>query len=769
MIDLFEMARLNSRIHLIGVAGSGMSGIAGLLLELGCKVSGSDKATTSETERLQARGLDFYCPHTAESVDGAAVVVYSSAIKPGNVAYDAAVAAGIPLMRRADALAAIMRQKKGIVICGMHGKTTTSSMAAHVLRAGELRPSHYVGAEIPLLGTNAFWDAEGDYFVAEGDESDGTVALFHPEHVVLLNVEEEHLDHYKNLDEIKATFTKLLNQTSGSFYYCGSDEGARSVCAGRAGALSYGWEVEHDYAAVEVSPLGQSTEFLVLKKGAELGRIILNIPGRHNVLNALAVVAVATDLGVSFDKIAWALGTFRGAKRRFEIKLNAPHFTIVDDYGHHPTEIAATLATARNFALGQGRKRVVCVFQPHRYTRTHLLRKEFGRAFGDADALFVLDVYAASEPPIPGVSGQTVIDEVRSVEGDRVKTFYTPQRDAVHGTVGNFLREGDLLITLGAGNVHEIGARLAEDLRALEELKSALQEDSSQARLYEPMSRHTTILIGGPAQFWIEPQTVAGFGRVIKHCREQGLPIRVVGRGSNLLVRDGGIRGVVIHPNKGEFDQVRHDGDLLICGSGARLKKVAHAAREARLGGFEWMEGIPGNIGGSIRMNAGAMGVETFDQIVKIEYLDAAGELHVKTREEIEHGYRNVPHFNTNYAVSATLRGQPGTDVAEIDAKLEASKQKRRGSQPIAASAGCIFKNPSEVPAGKLVQELGYKDRAVGTARVSVVHGNFIVNEGGASAKDVLDLIDHIKKEAREQRGIEMETEVQIIGQDAPF
>ena len=618
-----------------------------------------------------------------------------------------------------------------------------------------------------MLGTNAFWDSAGEYFVAEGDESDGTIALFEPEHVILLNVEEEHLDHYKNLEEIKATFTKLLNQTAGPVYYCGSDPGARDVCSARPGSVSYGWEPENDFAAVDVEPLGQSTEFQVLRKGEPLGKMILNIPGRHNVLNALAVVALATDLGVPFDRICWALGTFRGAKRRFEVKLKTENFTVVDDYGHHPTEIAATLATASNFAKGQGRRRVVCVFQPHRFTRTQLLRKEFGAAFSNADALFVLDVYAASETPIPGISGQTIVDEVKAVEGDRIKAIYTPNRETVHQVVGNFLREGDLLITLGAGNVHEIGTRLVEDIQAIEGLHSALQEESGHLRMYEPMSRHTTILIGGPAQYWVEPRTVDGFGRLVKHCREQGLPIRVVGRGSNLLVRDGGIRGVVIHPSKGEFDQVVHEGDTLICGTGARLKKVANAAREARLGGFEWMEGIPGNVGGSIRMNAGAMGVETFDQVVSIRYLDATGALHEKTREEIEYGYRSVPQFTTNYAVSATLRGIPNTDLAEIDAKLDASKAKRKTSQPVAASAGCIFKNPTEVPAGKLVQELGYKDRAIGAARVSVVHGNFITNEGGATAKDVLELIENIKKEARDERGISMETEVQIIGQDS--
>lgn len=768
--------RQPQRVHLIGVAGSGMSGIAGLLLQLGYRVSGSDRSTTVETERLQKMGLEFYCPHTAESVAGAGAVVYSSAIKPGrNVAYDAAAANAIPLFRRAEALASIMQRKKGIVVAGMHGKTTTSSMCAHVLREAGLKPSHYVGAEIPLLGTNAHWDAEGQHFVAEGDESDGTLVLYHPEHAILLNVEEEHLDHYKNLDEIKAVYNQLLAQTAGTKYFCGADKEAAAMCRGREGFVSYGWDAEEDYSAQDVEVLGRSTAFTVCRRGESLGRIILNIPGRHNVMNALAVTALATDLGVPIEKIGWALSTFRGAKRRFDVKLQTPNFTVVDDYGHHPTEVAATLETARSFVqanAGDGRSgRVICVFQPHRYTRTQLLRKEFGQAFGAADALFVLDIYAASELPIPGISGETIVDEVLAHEGNRMRVFYCPDRETTHASVGNFLREGDLLITLGAGNVHEIGTRLAEDLRVMEDLRATLAEDSdAELRLYEPMSRHTTMKIGGPAQYWLEPRTIAGFGRVVRWCRAQGIPMRVIGRGSNLLIRDGGIKGCVVHPEGGEFDEVTVNGDgTITAGAGVRFKRLTASARNAGLGGFEWMEGIPGAVGGSTRMNAGAMGTETFDQVVSVRCIDSHGEVLEKTRDEIQARYRSVPDFVDNFVVSVTFRGTTAPQE-EIDAKLEASMAKRKSTQPIAASAGCIFKNPApDCPAGKLVQELDLKGTRVGGALVSDIHGNFIVNDGGATARDVLEVIEIVRKKAREERGIEMEPEVQIIGEDQPF
>jgi len=296
IISRLKSGGLPLRIHLIGVAGSGMSGLAALLMDFGHTVSGSDKVTTTETERLQKVGLQFSSPHTAEAVAGVEVVVFSSAIRAGNFAYDAAVAAGVPMLRRAEALAVVMQTRKGIVVAGTHGKTTTSAMAAHVLRGGGLNPSHYVGAEIPILGTNAAL-GDGEYFVAEGDESDGTLVQFHPEHTIILNVEAEHLDHYTDgIDGIRKVFETLLDQTAGTFFYCVDDPGASGVCAGREGAVSYGLGEGCAYRAEDLSVLGQSSSFVVVKNGEPLGPVVLNIPGQHNVLNALAVVALATEL-----------------------------------------------------------------------------------------------------------------------------------------------------------------------------------------------------------------------------------------------------------------------------------------------------------------------------------------------------------------------------------------------------------------------------------------------------------------------------------------
>jgi UDP-N-acetylmuramate--alanine ligase len=751
------------RVHLIGVAGSGMSGLGSLLLGLGHRVSGSDRVTSRETERLEKAGLAFSSPHSAEAVSDADVVVYSSAIKPGNAAYDEAIRRGIPLLRRAEALSAIMQGKKGVVVAGTHGKTTTSSLAAHVLKVGAKSPSHYVGAEIPILGTNANWDEKGEYFVAEGDESDGTLVNFHSEHALLLNVEAEHLDFYDGIESIRAVFGQFCDQTAGKIFYCGEDAHARLVCKGRPNAVSYGWSDECDFSATNLSPRGAGTDFTVIFRGQEMGRVRLGIPGRHNVLNSLAVIAFATEVGVSFDRIDEALTSFRGAKRRFEMKRHSDRVTIVDDYGHHPTEIAATIQTARSQHAG----RLICLFQPHRFSRTQLLRDEFGACFEGVDELWVTDVYAASEAPIPGISGQTIVDAVVE-HGEVGKVVSHPSLSTLHLAVGAKLEPGDWVITLGAGNIHEVGSRLARDLATLDLLTDSLGEPAGIARLYEPMRRHTTMKVGGPAQFWVEPTTVAGLARVVKHCTDTGTPLRVIGRGSNLLVRDGGIPGVVAHSVKGDFGGILVEGDTIAAGSGVKLKALAAAAQSAGLGDFEWMEGIPGNVGGSLRMNAGAMGWEAFDQVVRVTMIDAEGQVFTKPVEEIRHHYRNVPELAHNIAVAAVFKGTPAAaDV--IAGRMAASKEKRRTSQPVAASAGCIFKNPGPIGAGQLLDEMGLKNTGVGAAKVSEVHGNFIVNDGTATASDVLELIARIKETALRDRQVELETEVQIIGQDEPI
>jgi UDP-N-acetylmuramate--alanine ligase len=757
-VDLANfLTRERHRIHLIGVAGSGMSGIAGLLLQLGHDVSGSDKLDSQETKRLERVGLKFHRQHRAEDARDAELIIYSSAISPDNPILKSAREAGKKNVRRAEALAAITSAKRGILIVGMHGKTTTSAMTAHVLREGGLHPSHYVGAEIPILGTNAHWDARGEFFVAEGDESDGTIALFHPEHALVLNIEEEHLDFYADLAAIEKVFHELLGQTTGEIFYCADEPNATRICRSSKRVICYGLSENADYRGANVDLGNFRSVFSVYRGSEKLGEAVLNVPGEHNVRNALGVIALATELGVPFEKVAKALTKFQHARRRFEIKYDSPRFLLVDDYGHHPTEIKATLRTARSI----GRNRVLTMFQPHRYSRTKLLRREFGRAFDDADRVVITDVYGSNESPIPGVTGQMIADEI-AAHGHR-GVSYQPRLEWVHRDVGNMLNSGDLVLSLGAGNIHEQLSILAADLVIAEKIKEIIGNEGD-VRLYEPLAKHTTLRVGGPAQFWVEPRDEKAFAELLCFCRRENLPLFVVGRGSNLLVRDGGIRGVVVHPAGGDFDKIEIHGDEISAGVGAKLKEIAYAARGANLGGLEWMEGIPAAVGGALRMNAGAMSGQTFDHVVSVRYLDREGNFHTQERDELDVHYRDFPLLKENFAVSATFRATPAPRE-QIDSRLQESQEKRRTTQPIAKSAGCIFKNPVKCPAGKLVDELGLKNSAVGKARVSEVHGNFIVNDGGATATQVLELIDRIKQAAKSKRGIELETEVQIVGE----
>ncbi|MBR5214031.1 MAG: UDP-N-acetylmuramate--L-alanine ligase [Akkermansia sp.] len=748
------------RIHLIGVAGAGMSGLARMLLEMGHRVSGCDRVTSTETEKLQQAGLVFSCPHSAESVQDAEIIIYSSAIREENVALAAARKNGSLCLRRAECLAAILNNKKGVVVAGTHGKTTTSAMSAHLLREGRMRPCHYVGAEIPVLGANAHWNEDSEYLVAEGDESDGTLVNYIPEHSIILNIEAEHLDFYRDLEHIKSVFHRLCRQTRGKLIYCKNDAGAHDVCSQYPNTISYGWQ-DADYTATDMTVKRGRTLYTINYKGEALGRVELGIPGRHNVLNSLAATALALELGCDFASITRGLVSFAGARRRFETKYLSRQYRIVDDYGHHPTEIAATLQTAQSLKPD----RLIVLFQPHRYTRTQLLRDDFGKVLQNLDKLYVADVYPASEPPIPGISGQTIVDAVQ--ENGPVDATFLPNLPLAHHVVGNTLRPGDMFITLGAGNVHEAGAKIAADLRILAEMQQECGEDINY-RLYEPMSKHTTMGVGGEAQYWIEPNSFEKMQSVVNFFKDRNIPVHIIGRGSNVIVREGGIRGAVIHPACGEFEKIELKGRNIVAGAGVKLKKLAAFAAQNGIAGFEWMDGIPGYVGGSLRMNAGAMGGDMWSVFRSAVALNEDGDIVEFEKENMKGAsYRRIPEFEHNMVMQATFCGTPD-DAQAIADRMEASRTHRKTTQPLAPSAGCTFVNPAEIPAGKLIDEMGLKGFSIGGAQVSEVHANFIVNKGGAKATDITELIDYIRNKAKTERGITMHAEVQVIGDREP-
>ncbi|OEU68299.1 MAG: UDP-N-acetylmuramate--L-alanine ligase [Desulfobacterales bacterium PC51MH44] len=448
-------------IHFVGIGGIGMSGIAELLLNLGYKVSGSDTSSSDITRRLESLGGIIFKEHSEEQIRGADVVVTSSAISPGNPEVAAADQASIPVIPRAEMLAELMRLKYSIAIAGAHGKTSTTSIIASVLGKGGLDPTVVIGGKLKSINSNALL-GEGDYIVAEADESDGSFLKFSPTIAVVTNIDREHLDFYRDLDHIKEVFLNFIDKIPfyGLAVLCLDDEPVQDLIPNiHKRFTTYGMSTQADFQAKNVIFEGLKSRFQVDYHGKQLGEITLNLPGIHNVYNSLASIAVGVELDIPFDVIKSALQTVEGVQRRLEIKGEKKGITVVDDYGHHPTEIKITLEAARESWPG---RRIVVVFQPHRYSRTQALFDDFTRAFYQSDLLVVLPIYSAGEEKIEGVKGQALFEGIRS-HGHREVVYIQDFETAVLH-LKEVLAPGDILLTLGAGDVWKLGEMLLAEL-----------------------------------------------------------------------------------------------------------------------------------------------------------------------------------------------------------------------------------------------------------------------------------------------------------------
>lgn len=443
-------------IHFVGIGGIGMSGIAEILLNLGFTVSGSDLEKSPITERLARRGAKIRIAHAAKNVAGSDVVVISSAIAAGNPEVAAARKKGIPVIQRASMLGELMRFRTGIAVAGAHGKTTTTSLIGAVLQEAGLDPTIIVGGRVKSLKTNVRL-GQGELLVAEADESDGSFVHLTPVFGIITNIDAEHLDFYGNIDAIYDAFVEFSRRVPfyGAIFCCIDDPRVRTVLPRierRIVTYGLGADAEVRGEIIESGPGGSSFSYTV--RGKRRGRLHLRIPGYHNVLNALGVCALAEELDIASRHLREAFAAFQGVARRFEIKGERGGVLFVDDYGHHPTEIAATIRTAReNF-----KRRIVVVFQPHRYTRTRDLHDRFGECFRGADELFVTDIYPAGERAIAGVTGELVYRAVMREGEPRVS--YVPRWDDLVSTVRASIRPGDLVVTLGAGNIYKLGETL---------------------------------------------------------------------------------------------------------------------------------------------------------------------------------------------------------------------------------------------------------------------------------------------------------------------
>lgn len=437
-------------IHLVGIGGAGMSGLARLFLSRGVRVTGSDLKWSPGLRLLEMAGASVTLGHGAANLDRPDAVVVSTAIPADNPEVTVARARRIPVLARAQVLAALMRDRRGIAIAGTHGKTTTTSMIAVLLERAGRDPTYVIGGDLNESGSNARF-GNGDLFVAEADESDGSFLLLSPEIAVVTNVDDDHLDFYKDRQEVEAAFVAFCRR-AGTVVASGDDEAARRVLqASRTPGITYGESPDND-VVVEVVQLGQDGGRCRVSIGGRTVDVAVSIPGRHYLRNAAAALAVANLIGVRPEEAAWALGAFTGVRRRFERRGSSGGAVFVDDYAHHPVEVAATLDAAR----ADGMRRLVAVFQPHRYSRTAALSRRLGESLSSADLIVVTDVYGAGELPVPGISGKLVVDALLEAAPGK-RAVYLPRRSDVAPFLAREVRPGDLILTLGAGDITMVG------------------------------------------------------------------------------------------------------------------------------------------------------------------------------------------------------------------------------------------------------------------------------------------------------------------------
>lgn len=753
-----KMFKTIKHIHFVGIGGAGMSGIAEVLLKLGYGVTGSDLAESAVVERLRKLGAKIIIGHKAENVKGAHVVVTSTAVSKSNPEVKQALALDIPVIPRIEMLAEIARLKYTIAIAGTHGKTTTTSLVGKILISAGGDPTVIVGGRLKSVGTGGVF-GKGDFLVAEADESDGSFLKLSPVISVITNIDDDHMDYYKTEKNLLSSFATFADKIPfyGVTLVCADDPGVRKILPRiqrRYETYGLGKNVDWQASKIQSSELGSS--FDVSYKGEVLGRVNSPLSGQHNVLNALAAIAAATHAGLSFDRIANGLANFEGVGRRIEVKGNIGGVLVVDDYGHHPTEIQATLQAVRS---KWPKSRLIVLFQPHRYTRTRALYREFAHVLSDADILYLLPIYAASEKPIKGVSSHLIAKNVKK------KLARMWVGDTSFKELRNSIKPGDVVLTLGAGDVWKIGERLLKEASPLvDKITNALPRMGSRLKLEEPLARHTTWAIGGPAEVYAEVHNLEELRTVQSVCQELGVPMFLLGWGSNILLPDEGLRGCVIRL-RGEFESIQFNGTKVKVGGGVHLPRLANIVANRNLSGTEALAGVPGTVGGALMTNAGTPRGVIGDVVESVEVLEKDGKTRVLGKNEFQLGYRESSLVD-KWIIAAELALKLSDNGAAKE-KIKEELAHREKTQPLGTkNVGSVFKNPPNDFAARLIEAAGLKGKQFGHVRFSPKHANFMENTGGATAREVKDLIATAQRMVKEKFDVELELEVKIIGSE---
>lgn len=759
----------SKRIHFIGIGGIGMSGIARVLIDMGYKVSGSDLEMNNLTKTIESLGGRIFQGHRGSNVlADTGIVVYSSSINNENPEIIEARKKDIPIVHRARILGELFNGKKGIAVTGTHGKTTTTSLISVMLYELGADPTVIVGGEVSQFRGNAY-SGKGGYFVAEADESDSSFLHLKPFYAVITNIEMEHLDHYASLKDIKDAFRAFVGniKKGGMVFYNIADENAADVikkCPVKS--ETFGFTEDADIYARDIKMGGFATSFKCFYKKRLLGTVEIAIPGKHNVLNALSTILVGLKTGLKFNAIKRAIRKFDGARRRFDLRSNTNGIMLIDDYAHHPTEIKAVLSACRNWK----NKRLIAVFQPHRYTRTKFLADEFGKCFDLADKLILTDIYAASEKPIKNVSIKNIYDKVVA---SGIKDVSIMKKKDIPAHIMKLAKKDDMVIVMGAGDIKKVSDELSAMLNEkwsqnpayVKELKKLIK---GEVVLKEPLSRHTSFRIGGPANVWVEPDNVSDLKNTISFAKTRRIPFFVIGNGSNVLASDAGFSGIVIHLGSACFKKIAIKRNLVTVGAGFSLPKLVRLACDKGLGGMESLVGIPGTLGGAIYMNAGGSTSPVYknigDLVSSLKVMGEDGSIRILKKNEINFGYR-FSNLESYIILEARLKLDKSDKISLVASCSKFLGMKKNKQVLDLPSAGCVFKNPpdSQWTSGQMIDMLGLKGHRIGGAQIAERHANFIVNKGGATCGDVMEMIDFIQDKIKENYNITLNLEIKVI------
>ena len=773
-------------VHLMGVCGVGVAGVARLLASRGWRVSGCDAAPDGALARwLADSGVAVAAGHDARHVDAMAgaqaireasasppVLIHTAAVPADHPEIVRARAAGLIVCRRGEALAALVDCCRGVAICGAHGKTTTTCFTTRLLQELGASPSWCIGGTTPALGGVAGVGA-GDLLVVEADESDGTLALYHPAVTVLNNIDLDHLEHFDGEAALVDCYRQVVKQTRAGLAYGADDARACEAAAAFSGpSLSFGFCEPAALRATQVELAADGSAFSVSWNGVDLGRVRLCVPGRHNVLNALGALAAALLLGHDArTALACLPRVAELPARRFERIGASGSIRVISDYAHHPAEIAALVATARL----QGARRVLAVFQPHRYTRTRALGAEFPAAFCGVDELVLTPVYAASESPLEGGGIADLHAHFRRLQPALPVLLARSLEEAWAGLLRR-LKPGDLLLVVGAGDVVQLSRWAAEAIRlgawgdpapAIRATAEALRTiPEVRVSLRHPMAALNFYGVGGLADLLADAETPAALGALLAWTTVHGVPVHLLGQGANTWVSDLGVAGVVVRLRGDAFCIFERRGGEIEVGCGWNGPALLDRLEAEGASGLEFLEGVPGRVGGWLAMNAGAHGGEIGAQVVRMTCWLPDGSCRVVEAAAAGFGYRHCEVLKNCVATQVTLRLQPDTPDA-IRARRKGVREKRL---PLAGlrTEGSVFCNPPGDFAGRLLEAAGCKGLQVGGAAVSERHANLVVAGEGATASDLLALLALMQQRVQTRLGVRLELENRLLGMCPP-